>query len=55
VSEKKPSRTSQNEPEHSGSVWSHPYMIYILLTALLAVFLGVIAWLALQEGWLPQR
>lgn len=43
------------EREHEGSIWKHPYMIYILLTAVLFVALVVVAWLALENGWIPKR
>lgn len=43
------------EPEHEGSIWTHPYMIYIWITAVLAIFLGIMAYLAWTEGWIPQR
>lgn len=43
------------EREHTGSIWTHPYMIYILLTAALFVLLVFLGWLALTNGWIPQR
>lgn len=43
------------EPEHQGSIWKHPYMIYIALTILLFGFLVVVGWLALENGWIPDR
>jgi hypothetical protein len=43
------------EPEHQGSLWKHPYMIYIVLTA--ALFAGLLAagWFALNAGLIPSR
>jgi hypothetical protein len=43
------------EPEHEGSIWTHPYLLYILLTA--ALFLGLVffGWLAYENGWVPSR
>lgn len=43
------------EPEYRGSVWKHPYMLYVLLTMVLFVFLVVMAWLAISNDWLPKR
>jgi hypothetical protein len=45
----------QREKEHQGSVWSHPYMIYILLTILLFLLLIGAAYLAWENGWIPNR
>ncbi|MFZ9595325.1 MAG: hypothetical protein ACO3A2_04530 [Bdellovibrionia bacterium] len=46
--------TSQlREKEHTGSIWTHPYMIYVLLTLVLFLFLLFAGWLAWSEGWLP--
>ena len=44
-----------SEPEHSGSLWSHPYFAYIAGTAILALFLVFMGWLALQNDWIPTR
>lgn len=52
MEEKKP---LQVEPEYQGSVWKHPYMIYIWLTIVLFIFLGIIGWLAWKQGWIPNR
>ena len=43
------------EKEHTGSVWSHPYMIYIALTAALFAFLVILAYLAWTNDWIPKR
>ncbi len=43
------------EPEFEGSIWKHPYFIYIYLTAALALFLAFIGWMALENGWIPNR
>jgi hypothetical protein len=45
----------EREPEWEGSVWKHPYMIYILLTVVLFAFLLGMGWLALTQGWIPDR
>ena len=48
-------RPAPHEPEHVGSIWKHPYLIYIYLTAILFVGLVLIAWLAWENGWIPSR
>jgi hypothetical protein len=43
----------KGEEEHQGSIWKHPYMLYVVLTMILFVFLVIAAVLALKNGWLP--
>lgn len=43
------------EPEWEGSWWKHPYILYILLTAVLFLFLVGMGWLAWTQGWIPNR
>ncbi len=43
------------EKEHEGSIWKHPYMIYVVLTMALFGALVIAAGLALKNGWIPQR
>ena len=43
------------EPEHRGSLWTHPYMLYILGTVGLFGFLVFIAWLAIENDGIPKR
>jgi len=43
------------EPEHEGSLWTHPYAIYIILTVVLFVFLILMGYLALENDWIPRR
>ncbi len=45
----------RHEEEHTGPIWKHPYMAYILLT--IALFLGLIGlgYLASENGWIPSR
>jgi len=50
-----PTPGHQREPEHQGSIWSHPYMVYIYLTLALFGFLIFMGWMALQNGWIPKR
>ncbi len=45
----------KNEEEHAGSIWKHPYMLYILLTTVLFVFLLAIGFIAWDQGWIPNR
>lgn len=47
--------TLRPEEEHVGSIWKHPYMIYIVLTVVLFILLLVIAWIAYSGGWIPSR
>jgi hypothetical protein len=35
--------------------WKNPYVLYILLTLGLFAFLVVMGYLALQNGWIPNR
>jgi hypothetical protein len=44
-----------HEPEHQGPVWTHPYFLYIVLTAVLFLGLLFIGWLAWENGWVPSR
>lgn len=43
------------EKEHSGSIWTHPYMIYIYLTVFLFLILVGVGYLAWTNGWIPNR
>lgn len=45
----------QREPEHKGSIWTHPYMIYIVLTVAIFGFLLFVGHLALENDWIPKR
>lgn len=45
----------KHEPEWSGPWWKHPYMMYVWLTIVLFAFLGIAAWLAQTQGWIPER
>lgn len=45
----------QHEEEHQGSIWKHPYMIYVVLTMFLFLFLVLMGWLAWTQGWIPNR
>jgi hypothetical protein len=43
------------EPEHQGSLWTHPYMVYIWLTLVLFLFLVFVGYLGYTNGWIPDR
>jgi p-aminobenzoyl-glutamate transporter AbgT len=47
--------TLKPEIEHEGTIWKHPYMVYIVLTVVLFIFLLVIAWMAYSGGWIPNK
>lgn len=54
--EPKPSfRPAAPEREHTGSIWTHPYLIYVALTMVLFGVLVLLAWLALSNDWIPTR
>jgi hypothetical protein len=46
---------SGREEEHSGSIWTHPYLAYILCTLVLFLLLLLIGWIAWTQGWVPNR
>ena len=50
-----PQRPLEREPEHRGSLWTHPYMLYVLLTMVLFVVLLILGWLAVSNDWIPNR
>ncbi len=50
-----PDKPPAREPEHRGSIWTHPYMVYVILTMILFGFLCAMAFLALKNGLLPNR
>lgn len=45
----------KTEPEHKGSIWKHPYLVYVLLTMFLFGFLVLMAVLAWKYQWIPSR
>lgn len=48
-------RGSSVEPEFVGSIWRHPYMAYVYLTAIIFGGMILIGWMALDQGWIPSR
>ncbi|MBY0469947.1 hypothetical protein K2X30_02190 [bacterium] len=48
-------QSSGHEKEFSGPLWKHPYVIYIWITAILFAILLFAGWLALSNGWIPER
>ena len=43
------------EKEYKDTLWNHPYFIYIVLTLILFLFLGLIGWIAWDNDWIPHR
>lgn len=50
-----PQQSRESEKEWSGSVWKHPYMLYVGGTMVLFMFLLLVAYLALENDWIPKR
>lgn len=50
-----PHSTARPEREHTGSIWTHPYSLYIVLTAFIFIFVVIMGWLAWTAGWIPHR
>lgn len=50
-----PMKEKKREEEFSGPAWKHPYMLYILLVVLLFIFLLGMAYMAVQNDWIPKR
>ena len=44
-----------HEKEFKGPAWKHPYVIYVVLTVLLFLFLVVMAKIARENDWIPNR
>ena len=47
--------TPPPEAEQTGTIWKHPYLVYVIITFFLFIFLVLMGWLAIHEGWLPNR
>ena len=47
--------TFKTEQEHQGPFWKHPYFLYVMFTTVLFLFLILMAWLAWEYGWIPNR
>lgn len=43
------------EPEHRGSMWTHPYVLYLILTLLLFLLLLLASWYVWSSGLVPNR
>ena len=50
-----PQQTRGAEKEWTGSVWKHPYMLYIFGTLILFAFLLLMGYLAIENDWIPKR
>ncbi len=44
-----------HETEHKGPIWTHPYMIYVVLTAILFAFIVGMGYVAVSNNWIPSR
>jgi hypothetical protein len=55
ASQSRPSVEPPREKEHTGSIWTHPYMIYIVLTVMLFLLLCGLGYLAWVNEWIPNR
>jgi hypothetical protein len=55
ISNPNPVLKPKPEAEHTGPIWKHPYLVYVIITLLLFGFLVLMGWLAIHEGWLPNR
>jgi hypothetical protein len=44
----------KREPEHQGPIWTHPYVVYMVITVLLFLFVGFMGWLAKENDWIPK-
>lgn len=51
----KQSRTEKDWAQSGKSGWKHPYVLYVLLTLALFLFLVLGAFLAVQQDWIPHR
>lgn len=45
----------QKEKDFEGPAWKHPYVIYIGLVLFLFGFLLFMAWMAVENEWIPSR
>lgn len=44
-----------SEKDWVGSGWKHPYMLYLFGTIALFAFLLFMAYLAMENDWIPKR
>ena len=51
----KPDQPQDHEPEWRASAWTHPYLLYSAGVLLLFVFLLGMGYLAIHNGWIPDR
>lgn len=50
-----PQQTRESEKEWSGPAWKHPYMLYMIGTLGLFMFLLLMGYLAVENDWIPKR
>jgi hypothetical protein len=48
-------REVKTEAEFTGPGWKNPYVLYIVLTLGLFLFLVLMGYLAWTNGWIPNR
>lgn len=48
-------KSPKREAEWAGPWWKHPYMVYLFGVVLLFAFLGLMAYLAVENEWIPKR
>lgn len=44
-----------HEPEHTGPIWKHPYLLYVAGTAALFALLLALGYVAYRNGAIPDR
>ncbi|MBS1964086.1 MAG: hypothetical protein JST04_17875 [Bdellovibrionales bacterium] len=47
--------SANREKEWSGPWWKHPYIAYLIGVLTLFAFLGFMAYLAIENEWIPKR
>ena len=45
----------RREKDWNGPAWKHPYVAYLGIVVVLFVFLGLMAYLAIENDWIPKR
>ena len=48
-------KSKHYEPGWHHSIWKHPIVLFFLLNIVLVLFLIFMGWLALEQGWIPER
>jgi hypothetical protein len=50
-----PNPPARREKEWDGPWWKHPYAAYLLIVFVLFGFLALMAYLAIENDWIPTR